>query len=163
MGPAQYASNMSITPLRTGLQTIAPNKLPPATMASNTLQIPMYNVQTTLANPALPSLNRGLPTTTSTIILSPVLPSGFHSLFGTINILSASSLNGPVTQCVPPMTLTQPIESASVSQTHVNTPPSKTTSVTTSPNVAGAYSPNYPCNTPTPIVFFCFDCGLTSR
>ena len=81
-----------------------------------------------------------------------MLPSGFHSLFGTINIPSASSLNGPVTQGVPPMTLTQPIESASVSQTHVNTPPSETTSVTTSPYAAGAYSPNNPSYTPTPIV-----------
>ena len=152
MGPEQYSSNMTITPSRTGIQTIAPYQLPPVTMAPNSLQIPMYNVPTTLANPALPSLNRGLQTTTSTILSSPVLPSGFHSLFGNINIPSASSLNGPVSQGVPPMTLTQPIVSASVSQTLVNTPPSEMTSVTTSPNVAGAYSPHNPSYTPTPIV-----------
>ena len=152
MGPVQCSSNMTITPSRTGILTIAPYQLPPATMASSTLQIPMYNVQTTLENPALPSLNRGLQTTLATIIPSPVLPSCFHSLFGAINIPSASSHNGPVAQGVPPITLTQPIVSESVSQTLVNTPPFETTSVTTSPNVAGTFLPNNPSYTPTPIV-----------
>ena len=184
MGPTQYSSNMIITPTRAGLQTAVSDPTPLAALTSAGVvtsmtssglspafnfsidsSVPVNRMDVNTAINPLPPFNtlmssamRCISKTTATVVAlsSPVLPSGYHPLYGTV-IPTMSGLDNSALTLVPSMTLpgnitaTAPVLPTVVNRVNnsclpsiTSSPQSVTASATSSPMTTKTYNPVYP-------------------
>ena len=181
MGPTQYSSNMIITPTRAGLQTAVSDPTPHAaltsagavtSMTSSGLSpafnfsidssVPVNSMDVNTAINPWPPFNTLMSSAMRCIsktvlaLSSPVLPSGYHPLYGTV-IPTMSGLDNSALNLVPSMTLPRhTTATAPVLPTVVNrvdnsclpsitsSPQSVTASATSSPMTTKTYNPIYP-------------------